>query len=231
MSHRVGAGYARGVHFGRALGVAVVAFVTVAAAGSGLAALPSAGNSVCVTPWTPDASRQLGDADVSLRPLPFGTVCTYGVSGTRTEIVHGPSAAAFVAWLGVVAAVVAVALRFRKFAAARGLLMAACTLGLLGYLWHLVDFDAAAMGTVLLGIPIAYAVDRALCSKGRSRTMSALVAIVLPPAVVAVWVPPGFLDVEVIAAIVALSAGALVSGALARLPAGPSADTSGPSVA
>src|SRR3954453_8264403 len=91
--------------------------VTVAVAGSGVAALGYVHTSVCIEPWNPAIGVR--DADVSLQVVPYGTKCAYEGGAT---VVHAPSPAVFAAWMVFVAALVAVCFRRRRSAVARGVL-------------------------------------------------------------------------------------------------------------
>ena len=96
--------------------------------------------------------------------------------------------------------------------------MATCVLGLLGVTSQLGEFGAALMGTLVLGVPLACAIDWYLWLAPWSVHESLLAGILVPPAVLAAWFVPGFLEVYVVAAMLALTVGALTSVALARVP-------------
>jgi hypothetical protein len=199
--------------------------VTVLVAGSGLAALPSAGNEQCPTPDVPGlpADEALApDIDTVTPLLPFGTRCEAVTADGRRSVFarHAPGTAAFVAWLVVTAVLLRAAWRRRERAAARGVAAATAVLGLLGLLWHLTgEFPAAVMGVVVLGLPLVLAVDRGLWPGPREDGAGAALALalLLPLVVVLAWTPPAFLELPVPGLAAGLLAGALLAAGIARV--------------
>jgi hypothetical protein len=135
-------------------------------------------------------------SDAELQLLPLGTRCPGG-----TPELHGPGTAAWLAWI---AAALLLFVAARRPGRARGALAAAVVLAVVSFLYHFGgELSPAALGAWLLGMPLVWAVER-----------SAVVAVVLPPVVLAVWFVAFGLGFDVAAVLLGVAVGGLVAVAV-----------------
>ena len=204
------------------LAIALLA-TTVFVVASGIAALPYWENEPCIS----SLSETGPGTTWATQLVPYGTRCEREVPGAvETVQVLAPSAGELIAWLVVIAAVLALVVRFRRHASARGAALAAGVLGLFGLLAHQGNGVAPMIGAVVLGAPLVLAGDRVLRPRASSPTSLALCAT-LPLVTLAVWFTPGLMGYEEVAAVLAALAGAGTAAAVERL--GPRFDLSSPS--
>jgi hypothetical protein len=139
------------------------------------------------------------------------------VGGGEALRLLAPSTGEWIAWELVVAAVLALAWRYRRHASARGAALAAGVLGLFGLLAHQGDGVAPLLGAVVLGAPLVLLGDRALRPQPRWPTSLGL-CLFLPGVAMAVWFVPGFMAYEELAAALVLLAGAGTATIVERVP-------------
>ncbi len=188
------------MHAVRVLVIVVCAFVV----GSGIAAIPYWENDPCSGFYV-----EVGPGVTWVTQLvPYGTRCEREAAGgweTVNDLV--PSTGEWVAWLAVTTVVLAAAWRWRRFASARGVGLAAGVLGLFGLVAHQAEGAAALMGAVVLGAPVVLAGDR-LLRPAAGWPVSLVLGASLPLVVMAVWFAPGLMGYEEVAAVLVLLAGA-----------------------
>lgn len=186
--------------------------------GSGVAALPTTTNESCfdvgLRRAPPPSEELVKETRGSTEWAPYGMRCEVIVDENTTIVEsRAPSFGAFVAWLVLCAALLVLALRRPDSAAARGAVLAAALLGLLGGLHQQTEYPAAGMGMLLLGAPLTYALDRVLRARprGTDRVRSVALAIALPLIVLTFWTVPDFMALSVPAIFSGVAAGALTS--------------------
>ncbi|MDA0185133.1 hypothetical protein OJ997_32815 [Solirubrobacter phytolaccae] len=197
----------------RALRVAscIVLFAaSVFVIGSGIAAIPYGENEPCIEFLTETGPG----VDWVIDLVPYGTRC---VQASETVRVVAPSTGEWLAWLAVITALLAVAVRWRRFASVRGLGLAAGVLGLLGLLAHQAEGGPAMMGAVVFSAPLVLAGDRLLRPEPRW-PVSFLLCVTLPFVVIAVWFAPGYSGFHEVAVAAGLLAGAGVAAVVERAP-------------
>ena len=185
--------------------------IAVFAVGSGLAALPLAVNEPCSTYYgTNEVDAWTAQATTNL--VPFGTRCEYPPGTHTVHEDHVPSPASYAAWLAVVAAIFAFAVRRRRVAAVRGAACALVITGLFGLLYvYGGEYTAAAFGSCVLGVPLVFALD----VRARADLQASLLfSLALPVVANVAWFLPGFMDAYAAAAACVALAGALASVAI-----------------
>jgi hypothetical protein len=197
--------------------VALGLILAVLVVGSGLAALTVAENEPCSTwfganeadAWRPQAVTNL---------VPLGTRCEYPPDTDTLREDFIPSASSYAAWLVIVAAAFSLAVWRWLIAAVRGAACALVISGLFGLLYvYAGEFDAAVVGSCVLGAPLVYALD----VRARANSLASLLfCLALPVIANAAWFVPGLLGAYVAAAMCVAFAGALTSFAADRV--GPS---------
>lgn len=192
----------------RAITVLLIA-VSAFAIGSGIAAIPYWENDPCIGFY----EEVRDDVTWVTQLVPYGTRCERAGEPVRRLV---PSGGEWIAWLAVVAAVLAAAWRWRRYASARGAALAAVVLGVFGLIAHQAEGAPALMGAVVLGAPLVLAGDRLLRPEPRWLTSLALCAA-LPLVVVCVWFAPGFMGWEELAAALVLLAGAATGSVVERM--------------
>jgi hypothetical protein len=197
----------------RTLSAALLFVALVVFAASGVAALPSAENDAC-TQYMSETNQPEIRASRDL--VPYGTRCESVVDDTPTVIeTLGPSAAAFVGWLAATALLLAAAVRHRRSAWARGVVMATCVLGAFGILLHeFGDYAPVAMMTTVVSAPLVYAVDRLL--RPRDSFTSFALSVVLPFPVIVAESVLGLMGWPVAAVALGLLTGAALSAGVDR---------------
>jgi hypothetical protein len=200
----------------RTIGSVLAAAAAVVVVASGLAALRHAGNELCL--------YGAGALERQRTWLPYGTRCRQTLDDDRILVVnHGPSDAAFLAWLAATAALLGAVVWRRRSWPARAVASSACVVALLAALWHeFGEYQFAMLGASVFGVPLAFAVDRLLLPRPRRAVTAgaALLAMILPFAAVAAWTVPGFIDeseLGVVAALVLAAGLARTFELLARL--------------
>jgi hypothetical protein len=166
-----------------ALRVVVVALAAFAAA-SGIATLPHTQNDVCV-----EHSQEAQPApSVTTQLVPYGLRCEYVDGAGRPGVeTYAPSTGTFLAWLVAVAAVLSLALRFRRHAFARGLVIAPLVLGLSGLVGQQVELVGGVLFAVFIGPGLYLAVDLLLRESLRDWLPSVTFVAVAPIPVIVAW--------------------------------------------
>lgn len=202
----------KGMHAFRVALTIVLIAASAAVIGSGIAAIPYWENEPCIS-YLSETGPQLTWVT---QFAPYGTRCE-PVGGGEALRLLAPSTGEWVAWMLVIAAVLALAWGFRRHASARGVALAAAVLGLFGLLAHQGDGALPLMAAVVLGAPLVLLGDRMLRPEPRWATSVAL-CLSLPFVVMAVWFVPGFMAYEELAAALALLAGAGTAAVVERAP-------------
>jgi hypothetical protein len=192
------------------IGLAIAVF----GVGSGLSALPLAVNEPCSTYYgTNEVDSWTAQPTTNL--VPFGTRCEYPPGTHTVHEDHVPSPAGYAAWLAVVAAFFAFAVRRRRVAALRGAACAVAIAGLFGLLYvYWGEYTAAVFSSCVLGVPLVFALD--VRARGDLQA-SLLFCLALPVIANAAWFVPGFMDAYTAAVACVALAGAVASVAIDRL--------------
>jgi hypothetical protein len=198
----------------RALICLVAVAVAGALVGSGLASLAKAPpNDPCLDFGSlPEGASSAGSLDL----WPLTQRCEYRVGGgvARTTT-FGPAVAELYAWIAAAWALAAFTVWRRGSAIARGAAIAAVLLALAAPAWFSVGANGAFFVPLLLGPPLAFALDHRLRPPGlRSRRVSMHVAVVL--AAVGFCAILGVLAFGTAGVAFGVLAGAAASGALER---------------
>jgi hypothetical protein len=193
-----------------AIGLAIAVF----GVGSGLAALPVMVDEPCLT-WYGTSEADAWSPRAVTNLIPLGTRCEYPPGTHTVREDHVPSTAGYAAWLAVVAACFAFAVRYRRVAALRGAACALVIAGLFGVLYvYWGEYTAAVMTSCMLGAPLVFALD----VRARADLQASLLfCLTLPVVAHAAWFLPGFTEAYAAAAACVALGGALASVAIDRV--------------
>ena len=194
------------------LGVLVVGVLVVGVlVGSGLAGLAHfPPNDAC------SDFGSLGEGAVYLEWWPSGQRCEYDVSGRFVRSTHfGSTLTELYAWIVVATLLAAAAVFKRRSAFVRGAAATAAPLAVTGAVWTLAGAQLTFGTALLVGLPLAFALDHLLRpASTRSARASLWVAVVV--ATLAFFAPFAVIVVPWFAIAVVVLAGALASTGVAR---------------
>jgi len=147
---------------------------------------------------------------------PLGVRCEYYVGSRLVRSTSfGPSTAELYAWIGAATVLATIALLRRGSAFVRGAATMALLLAFSGGVWQYAGGQIALSASVVLGVPVAFALDHRLRPAG-TRSVAASLYVAIPLAALAFCAIFGVIAFPVPAIVAAVLAGGLASARLAR---------------